>query len=91
MYFDRFDIVEAYWCYFADWHGGQASAEYRRLSGMGQLVGYGVGALGPLAVGALFALGGSWTLPLAFLVVLVVVQGAVLLLAGRPGTLQARG
>jgi hypothetical protein len=34
MYFDRFDIAEAYWCYFADWHGGQASEEYRRLSGM---------------------------------------------------------
>jgi len=59
----------------------------RQLSGMGQLVGYGGGALAPLAVGALFAVGGSWTLPLAFLAVLVVVQGAVLFLAGRPGTL----
>jgi CP family cyanate transporter-like MFS transporter len=61
----------------------------RRLSGMGQLVGYGGGALGPLAVGALVAAGGSWSLPLAFLVVLVVVQGGVLFVAGRPGTLQA--
>jgi CP family cyanate transporter-like MFS transporter len=59
----------------------------RRLSGMGQLVGYGGGALAPLAVGALFGLSGSWTLPLVFLVVLVVVQGAVLFLAGGPGTL----
>jgi CP family cyanate transporter-like MFS transporter len=59
----------------------------RRLSGMGQLVGYGVGALGPLAVGALFAVAGSWTVPLAFLVVLVLVQAGVLFVAGRPGTL----
>jgi CP family cyanate transporter-like MFS transporter len=59
----------------------------RRLSGMGQLVGYGGGALAPLVVGALYAIGGTWTLPLAFLVVLVVVQGAVLFVAGRPGTL----
>jgi CP family cyanate transporter-like MFS transporter len=61
----------------------------RRLSGMGQLVGYGGGALGPLAVGALYAASGSWTLPLAFLVVLVVVQAGVLFVAGRPGTLTA--
>ncbi|NYJ08665.1 MFS transporter [Petropleomorpha daqingensis] len=59
----------------------------RQLSGMGQLVGYGGGALAPLAVGALYAVGGSWTLPLGFLVVLVVVQAAVLFRAGRPGTL----
>ena len=64
--------------------------EARRLSGMGQLVGYGGGALAPLVVGALYALGGSWTLPLCFLVVLVVVQAGVLLAAGRPGTLSER-
>jgi hypothetical protein len=34
MYFDRFDIVEAYWCYFVEWHGGQNSREYIRLSKM---------------------------------------------------------
>ena len=61
----------------------------RRLSGMGQLVGYGGGALAPLVVGALYAASGSWSLPLAFLVVLVVVQGGVLFVAGRPGTLTA--
>jgi CP family cyanate transporter-like MFS transporter len=64
--------------------------EARQLSGMGQLVGYGGGALAPLAVGALYAVGGSWTLPLCFLVVLVVVQAGVLLAAGRPGTLSER-
>jgi hypothetical protein len=33
-HFDRFDIAEAYWCYFIEWHGGQNSVEYRRLSKM---------------------------------------------------------
>jgi CP family cyanate transporter-like MFS transporter len=59
----------------------------RRLSGMGQLVGYGVGALGPLAVGALLALSGSWTLALALLLVLAGGYAALALVAGRPGTL----
>jgi CP family cyanate transporter-like MFS transporter len=62
----------------------------RRLSGMGQLVGYGGGALAPFVVGALYAVGGSWTLPLGFLVVLVVAQAVVLVAAGRPGTLSER-
>lgn len=34
MYFDRFDIVEAYYLYFVDYHGGQWSREYARLSRM---------------------------------------------------------
>ena len=34
MYFDRFDIVEAYYVFFCDWHGGQSSDFYRRLSNM---------------------------------------------------------
>jgi len=28
MTFDRFDIVEAYYCYAEEWHGGARSAEY---------------------------------------------------------------
>lgn len=28
MYFNRFDIVEAYWCYMAEYHNGQWSKEY---------------------------------------------------------------
>lgn len=28
MYFDRFDICEAYYCYMVEWHGGQTSKEY---------------------------------------------------------------
>jgi hypothetical protein len=34
MYFDRFDIVEAYYCYFADYHDGMTSRDYARLSKM---------------------------------------------------------
>lgn len=34
MRFDRFDIVEAHWCYYTEWHGGQFSREYQRLSHM---------------------------------------------------------
>lgn len=30
-YFDRFDIVEAHYCFCADYHGGQASTLYARL------------------------------------------------------------
>jgi hypothetical protein len=29
MWFDRFDIVEAFYCYMVDYHGGQSSKEYR--------------------------------------------------------------
>jgi hypothetical protein len=32
MYFDRFDIVEAYYLAFCDCHSGQWSEEYSRLS-----------------------------------------------------------
>jgi len=31
MYFDRFDIVEAYYAFFCDYHEGQYSDKYRRL------------------------------------------------------------
>jgi hypothetical protein len=34
MYFDRFDICEAYYLYFSDYHTGQWSREYERLSKM---------------------------------------------------------
>lgn len=32
MHWNRFDIAEAYYCYFVNWHGGQWSPEYARLS-----------------------------------------------------------
>lgn len=34
MYFDRFDIVEAYYLAFCDCHRGQWSTEYARMSKM---------------------------------------------------------
>lgn len=32
MYFDRFDICEAWYMYLSHYHEGQGSEEYRRLS-----------------------------------------------------------
>lgn len=32
MYFDRFDIVEAHYAFYSDWHSGQFSDFYARLS-----------------------------------------------------------
>jgi CP family cyanate transporter-like MFS transporter len=63
----------------------------RRLSGMAQLVGYSGGAVGPLAVGALVALSGGWTLPVVVLLVLAVGYAALALVAGRAGTLAQPG
>ena len=54
------------------------------LSGMAQSVGYAVGAVGPVAVGALHDLSGSWTVPLAVLVACTVPTLALGLAAGRP-------
>ena len=31
MYFDRFDIVQAYYTFYVNYHGGQASKDYARL------------------------------------------------------------
>jgi CP family cyanate transporter-like MFS transporter len=61
----------------------------RRLSGMQQLVGYGVAAAGPLAVGALYAATGGWTAPLAMLVGCSVAMLPVGLASGRRGRVGA--
>lgn len=34
MFFDRFDVCEAFYLFFAHYHEGQASDKYRRLSKM---------------------------------------------------------
>ena len=34
MFFDRFDVVEAYWLWLCDYHEGQASERYARLCRM---------------------------------------------------------
>lgn len=31
MYWDRFDICEAYWLFFVNYHEGQSSLKYKRL------------------------------------------------------------
>jgi len=36
MYFDRFDIIEAYYLFFMDYHEGQTSRKYIRLCKMGK-------------------------------------------------------
>lgn len=36
MYFDRFDIVEAHYSFYSDFHSGQASYFYERLSRIGE-------------------------------------------------------
>ena len=35
-YFNRFDIVEAYYCFLVNYHDGQYSVSYRRLCNMKQ-------------------------------------------------------
>jgi MFS transporter, CP family, cyanate transporter len=59
----------------------------RRLSGMCQLVGYSVGAAGPLAVGALYAATGGWEAPLVLLLVVNGVHAVAAVVAGRPRTI----
>jgi CP family cyanate transporter-like MFS transporter len=59
------------------------AAHAAQLSGMAQTAGYVVAAAGPFAVGALRDLTGGWTVPLLLLVVLLAVQGAAGVLAGR--------
>jgi CP family cyanate transporter-like MFS transporter len=54
----------------------------RGLSGMSQLIGYGLGAAGPIALGAVSAATGSWDVPL---LVLVVLAGGLLLSAVTAG------
>ncbi|MGY1727327.1 MFS transporter [Geodermatophilus sp. SYSU D01062] len=55
-----------------------------RLSGMSQLVGYGVGALGPVAVGALSEATGGWTAPLLLLLAVGLGLAAAGVVAARP-------
>lgn len=59
------------------------AAHASQLSGMTQSYGYTVAAAGPFAVGALHDLTGTWTVPLAVLLVLFVPQAIVGVLAGR--------
>jgi CP family cyanate transporter-like MFS transporter len=55
-----------------------------RLSAMSQLVGYAVGAAGPLVVGALYAAAGTWSAALGLLVGVGLVMAVAGAVAGRP-------
>ncbi|MDP9821146.1 CP family cyanate transporter-like MFS transporter [Nocardioides massiliensis] len=56
----------------------ESARSVESLSSMAQLIGYGVGAIGPFAVGAVLGLTGSWTWSLS----LVIAASVVMLLAG---------
>jgi CP family cyanate transporter-like MFS transporter len=58
----------------------------RRISGMSQLVGYGIGATGPLLTGGLYGATRGWVVPLAALAALGVCYAAIAAVAGRPVT-----
>jgi CP family cyanate transporter-like MFS transporter len=59
----------------------------RQISGMAQLVGYGIGATGPLLAGGLYGATGGWGVPLATLAGISVCWAAVAAVAGRPVTI----
>lgn len=59
------------------------------LSAMAQGIGYLLASVGPLEVGLLHSVTGSWNLPIVVLLALTVVLLAAGLLAARPGTLPA--
>ncbi|MBB3087035.1 MFS transporter [Geodermatophilus sabuli] len=61
-------------------------ASARRLSGMAQLVGYAVGAAGPLVVGAFYSASGGWGAPLALLLGGAGAYAVAVAVAGRPRT-----
>jgi len=59
-------------------------AAARQLSGMAQLVGYGIGATGPLLAGGLYGATGGWDVPLVALAGIGVCYAGVAAAAGRP-------
>jgi MFS transporter, CP family, cyanate transporter len=63
----------------------RAAAPYvvARLSAMSQLVGYTVGACGPLVVGSLYSATGGWSVPLGLLLGVTALLGLAGALAGR--------
>lgn len=59
------------------------------LSSMAQLIGYGLGAVGPFAVGMVLGVTGSWTWSMSLLIAGAAVMLLAGLLAGRPVTVEA--
>jgi CP family cyanate transporter-like MFS transporter len=68
-----------------------SDAVARDLSGMVQLVGYGIGAGGPLLVGALYGATGGWVAPLLALTAVGVAYAGAALVAGRAVLIGAEG
>jgi len=58
------------------------------LSGFTQSVGYGMAAVGPFLMGALYGATGGWTWPLVMLIVLLVPQGVAGVMVARPRYLE---
>jgi len=56
-----------------------------KLSGMSQMVGYTVAAVGPVLLGQLFDLTGSWTAPMISILVIIGVDTIFGWMASRPG------
>jgi CP family cyanate transporter-like MFS transporter len=63
-------------------------ADTARVSAMAQSIGYTVSAAGPLLVGLLHDATGSWSAPLALLLVLLVPQAVSGALGGRDRTVR---
>jgi MFS transporter, CP family, cyanate transporter len=62
------------------------AAAARALSSMTQLIGYALGAAGPVVIGALYEGTRGWALPLALLLAVTVGQALAAVLAGRDTT-----
>ncbi|GAA2091468.1 CynX/NimT family MFS transporter [Actinomadura alba] len=60
-----------------------------RLSGMAQGVGYLIAAIGPFAVGLLHDLSNGWTLPVAIMIAIALLEGVPGMTAGRARTIAA--
>lgn len=64
-----------------------STAQTSQVSGMAQSVGYALAAIGPVGIGALHDLTGSWTIAMAALALALVPQAASTILAGRNVTM----
>ncbi|GAB4074313.1 MFS transporter [Barrientosiimonas marina] len=68
-------------------HNGKEAAE---LSGMAQSFGYLLAALGPVLVGTLHDIGGGWTMPLLFLILISVIVLIAGIVSGKERTISDR-
>ncbi|BBX67582.1 MFS transporter [Mycolicibacterium psychrotolerans] len=66
-----------------------STAQTSQVSGMAQSVGYGLAAIGPVAIGLLHDLTGSWTVAMAVLALALIPQALSTLLAAKNVTMDA--